>query len=74
VSAHLEETGMPSAIGALGRRFSATRLIANMQRDKKMRDGKLAFVLVRGIGEAFTTRDVPAEAVAAVLRDQGCED
>jgi shikimate kinase/3-dehydroquinate synthase len=74
VSAHLEETGMPSAIGALGRRFSATRLIANMQRDKKMRDGKLAFVLVRGIGEAFTMRDVPAEAVAAVLRDQGCED
>jgi shikimate kinase/3-dehydroquinate synthase len=73
VSAHLDETGMPNAIGALGRRFSTGKLIANMQRDKKMRDGKLAFVLVRAIGDAFTTRDVPPEAVAAVLRDQGCE-
>ncbi len=74
VSAHLQETGMPNAIGALGRRFSIARLIANMQRDKKMRDGKLAFVLVRSIGDAFTTREVPPEAVASVLRDQGCED
>jgi shikimate kinase/3-dehydroquinate synthase len=74
VSAHLEETGMPNSIGALGRRFLVTRLIANMQRDKKMRDGKLAFVLARGIGEAFTSRAVPPEAVAAVLRDQGCQD
>jgi shikimate kinase/3-dehydroquinate synthase len=45
-----------------------------MQHDKKMRDGKLAFVLARGIGEAFTSRDVPPEAVSAVLRDQGCEE
>ena len=74
VCAHLEDTGMPNSIGALGRRFKITRLIANTQRDKKMRDGKLAFVLVRGIGEAFTSREVPPEAVAAVLRDQGCED
>jgi len=74
VSAHLEATGMPSEIGALGRRFSVARLIRHMQRDKKMRDGKLAFVLVRGIGQAFTSRAVPPEAVAAVLRDQGCQD
>jgi shikimate kinase/3-dehydroquinate synthase len=73
VTAHLEATGMPSEIGMLGRRFSLQRLISHMQRDKKMRDGKLGFVLVRGIGDAFTSRDVPAEAVAAVLRDQGCQ-
>ncbi len=72
VEAHLHAAGMPYALGALGRRFSARGLIANMQRDKKMRDGKLAFVLLRGIGQAFTTRDVPQEAVAAVLRDAGC--
>ena len=34
-----------------------------MRRDKKMRDGTLAFVLVRGIGQAFTSRDVPDDAV-----------
>jgi shikimate kinase/3-dehydroquinate synthase len=74
VSAHLEAAGMPAEIGALGRRFSVARLIRNMRHDKKMRDGRLAFVLVRGIGQAFTSRDVPPEAVSAVLRDQGCED
>jgi shikimate kinase/3-dehydroquinate synthase len=32
----------------------------------------LRFVLVRGIGQAFTSADVPAEAVADLLRDEGC--
>jgi shikimate kinase/3-dehydroquinate synthase len=74
VEAHLRATGMPYALGSLGRRFSATGLIRHMQSDKKMRDGRLAFVLVRGIGAAFTSRDVPPEAVASVLRDAGCGD
>jgi shikimate kinase/3-dehydroquinate synthase len=74
VQAHVEAVGLPAEIGALGRRFSGARLIRSMQRDKKMRDGKLAFVLARGIGAAFTSREVPAEAVAAVLRAQGCEE
>ena len=74
VSAHLRDTGMPFALSALGRGFSAAGLMSHMQRDKKMRDGKLAFVLARTIGEAFTCRDVPDEAVAAVLRDAGCAD
>ena len=74
VAGHLREARMPYALGSLGRRFSAARLIAHMQRDKKMRDGKLAFVLVRGVGEAFTAREVPGQAVAAVLRDAGCAE
>ena len=74
VEAHLRGVGMPYALGALGRRFSARGLIAHMQHDKKMRDGKLAFVLLRDIGQAFTTRDVPPDAVAAVLRDAGCSE
>ncbi len=74
VADHLHATGMPYALGALSRRFSAAALLAHMQRDKKMRDGKLAFVLARGVGEAFTSRDVPQGAVASVLRDAGCAD
>jgi hypothetical protein len=38
-----------------------------------MRDGNLHFVLVRGIGAAFTSSDVPADAVTAVLRESGCD-
>ncbi len=38
-----------------------------MGQDKKVRDGKLTFILVRGIGEAFVARDVPADTVRAFL-------
>ena len=56
----------------LNRRFSAATLIGHMRRDKKVRDGALNFVLVRGIGQAFTSADVPMEAVTELLRDEGC--
>ena len=57
----------------LNRRFSAAALIGHMRRDKKMRDGALRFVLVRGIGQAFTSDDVPVQTVTELLRDEGCE-
>jgi shikimate kinase/3-dehydroquinate synthase len=43
-----------------------------MRRAKKVRDGALKFVLARGIGGAFTSSDVPVEAVTELLRDEGC--
>jgi len=73
VADHLNAVGLPSEPGMLNRRFSASRLIANMRRDKKMRDGALHFVLARGIGQAFTSADVPAAAVLDLLRAEGCE-
>ncbi|GAB6967911.1 hypothetical protein JCM25156A_19480 [Komagataeibacter kakiaceti JCM 25156] len=72
VTRHLERLSMPARIGDTGRSLSATQLVRNMQRDKKMRDGRLSFVLVRGIGRAFTCRDVPDEAVLEILRADGC--
>jgi shikimate kinase/3-dehydroquinate synthase len=73
VVAHLAAVGLPAELSLLNRRFSAEKLIAHMRRDKKMRDGALNFVLVRGIGQAFTKNDVPPEAVMALLRAEGCE-
>jgi shikimate kinase/3-dehydroquinate synthase len=73
VSDHLEQAGLPSGLNMLNRRFSAARLIAHMRRDKKMRDGALHFVLARGIGEAFTTSDVPQAEVEALLWAEGAE-
>jgi shikimate kinase/3-dehydroquinate synthase len=72
IAAHLRRCGMAAELGQLDRVFSASRLIAHMQRDKKMRDGRLAFVLARRAGEAFTSRDVPADAVMSLLRQAGC--
>jgi shikimate kinase/3-dehydroquinate synthase len=73
VVAHLTAVGLPAELSLLNRRFSAEKLVAHMRRDKKMRDGALNFVLVRGIGQAFTKNDVPPEAVIALLRAEGCE-
>ncbi len=70
---HLAASGLPSTVAALGRRFSAAELVGHMRRDKKWRDGRLAFVLVRGIGRAFTSREVPPDEVTATLREAGCE-
>ncbi len=72
VVAHVRNIGMAAELADLGCAFSARGLMAHMQRDKKMRDGKLAFVLARGVGQAFTSRDVPADAVVQVLREAGC--
>ncbi len=73
---HLETLGMAARIATLserlGLRFSADALLGHMRRDKKMRDGRLAFVLTRGIGRAFTSRDVEPATVAALLVEEGC--
>jgi len=64
---HLARLGLPTRIDKL----PAENLLAHMKRDKKMRDGKLTFVLTRGIGKGFTNPDVPEEAVRAVLLSCG---
>jgi 3-dehydroquinate synthase len=45
----------------------AEALLALMGQDKKVVDGQLRFILARGIGQAFVTSEVPAEAVLSVL-------
>ena len=72
VVSHLASVGLPAELHRLNRRFNAEALIGRMRRDKKVRDGALTFVLARGIGQAFTARDVPADAVAEMLRNEGC--
>jgi shikimate kinase/3-dehydroquinate synthase len=72
VLSHVAAMGMPAELRMLNRRFSAETLVGHMRRDKKVRDGALKFVLVRGVGQAFTSGDVPVEAVTELLRDEGC--
>ncbi len=73
VVAHVAACGMAAELRTLNRRFSAATLVGHMRRDKKVRDGALTFVLARGIGQAFTSADVPVDAVVELLRDEGCE-
>jgi shikimate kinase/3-dehydroquinate synthase len=72
VTSHVASVGMAADLRSLNRRFSAASLIGHMRRDKKVRDGALNFVLVHGIGEAFTSADVPPDAVEELFREAGC--
>ena len=73
VMAHLATVGLAAELRTLNRRLSAAHLVQHMRRDKKARDGQLTFVLVRGIGQAFTSSDVSADAVVELLRAEGCD-
>ncbi|ROU04218.1 3-dehydroquinate synthase [Histidinibacterium lentulum] len=68
VRAHLAAMGMKADLSDIpGDLPGPEVLLGLMGQDKKVVAGRLRFVLARGIGEAFVTADVPAEAVLAVL-------
>jgi 3-dehydroquinate synthase len=65
---HLRAAGLPSVISDIpGPRPTTDALIAAMGHDKKVTDGKLTFILLRGLGRSFVTSDVPLDAVKDVL-------
>jgi 3-dehydroquinate synthase len=41
-----------------------------MGQDKKVVDGRLRFILARGIGQAFIADDVPLDQVRALLTEE----
>ena len=66
--AHLHAVGLPSGQSGLATgNVPSRRLIEHMKHDKKMRNGKLHFILVRAIGDAFVCGDVPSDQVIALL-------
>jgi shikimate kinase/3-dehydroquinate synthase len=73
VVSHVAGLGLPAELRTLNRRFSAATLVSHMRRDKKMQDGALKFVLVHGIGQAFTSSNVEEQTVIDLLRQEGCD-
>ncbi len=70
VRAHLKAMGMRTDIAEIpGELPDAETLIALMAQDKKVVDGRLRFILVRGIGRAFIAEDVDADLIRSVLSD-----
>ena len=68
VRAHLAAMGMRRDLGDVpGDLPPAAALMALMAQDKKVVDGRLRFVLARGIGAAFVTGEVPAGVVEDLL-------
>jgi len=70
VAAHFEAAGLKTGLkGIADGKWSPERLVGHMSKDKKVEAGTIAFILTRGIGQAFITRDVDLEEVKKVLAD-----
>ena len=72
VEAHFAALGLPIHMAAIAgwQKPDIVRLMGLLGQDKKVREGKLGLVLVRGIGKAFLTREVEGEAVRDFLDRQ----
>ena len=70
VENHLRAAGLPVDVSRIHNSLPGPReLIDIMRQDKKAQAGKLVFILVRGIGEAFIARDISESDVLAFLTE-----
>ncbi len=68
VRRHFADVGLPTAVPARpGGKWDTGRLLAHMAHDKKVRNGRVTFILSRGIGDAFVAADVDLADVAPVI-------
>ena len=72
VEGHFAALGLPTRIAQIpgGQTPDAAALLELMRQDKKVQGGRLTLILIRGIGEAFITRDVAALTVQDFLARQ----
>jgi 3-dehydroquinate synthase len=71
VASHLQAAGLPVRISDIpGPAMPADALMAHIAQDKKVKRGRLTFILTRGIGQAYIARDVPPERVHAFLEKE----
>lgn len=71
VRKHLKEVGLPVTIGEIpGEMPPAEQLMDAIAQDKKVKSGKLTFILTRGVGQSFIADDVPASEVISFLKEK----
>ncbi|MBB4291915.1 3-dehydroquinate synthase [Rhizobium leguminosarum] len=71
VEQHLKAVGLPTRMADIpGELPPAETLMDAIAQDKKVKSGKLTFILTRGIGQSFVADDVPASEVISFLREK----
>ncbi len=63
----LRKANLPTTLAEAGVSGSGAELTAHMLHDKKVSGGNLPFLLARGIGQTFLSKDVDLQDVAAFL-------
>jgi len=70
VAAHLAEVGLPTRMADIEGGLPPTQILMEaIAQDKKVKSGKLTFILTRGIGQSFVADDVPTSEVFSFLED-----
>jgi 3-dehydroquinate synthase len=70
--AAIAAAGLPTRMDQIkGGPFAVHALLGHMAQDKKAEDGRLTFVLAKGIGQAFVAKGVDVPAVRAFLLSEG---
>jgi 3-dehydroquinate synthase len=69
--AHYAACDLPHSPTSIRPDWNIDRLMDHFTRDKKAKDGKMTFILARGIGGAFTTQDIDNEQLRQTLA-QAC--
>ena len=62
--------GLPTRLGQMPVQTDADALMTLIAQDKKVKRGKLTFILARGIGQAFVAADVDPGEVRAFLEQK----
>jgi 3-dehydroquinate synthase len=71
VARHLKEVGLPTRMSDIpGTLPPAEVLMDAIAQDKKVKGGKLTFILTRGIGQSFVADDVPTSEVLSFLKEK----
>jgi len=71
VETHLKAVGLPTRMNDIpGVLPPAEKLMDAIAQDKKVKGGKLTFILTRGVGQSFVADDVPANEVLRFLEEK----
>ena len=71
VSAHLQAVGLPVSMRDIPGLLPPVEMLMDaIAQDKKVKGGKLTFILTHGIGQSFVADDVPASEVFAFLTEK----
>ncbi|MBU2327473.1 MAG: 3-dehydroquinate synthase, partial [Alphaproteobacteria bacterium] len=70
VEAHLKAVGLPTRMDQIPGELPPTDVLMDaIAQDKKVKSGKLTFILTRGLGQSFVADDVPTSEVKRFIEE-----